>query len=990
MPRREVLTPSERVRIVGLPEDPAELVRLSTLSDDDLAFIAQHRGEHNRLGIAAQLVYLRFPGRVLGPAETPDPTVLELLASQLGCSREVWSDYALRDQTRREHLQEVLDRLGLAAFSGRDYRELIAWLAPIALRTTDGWSLATAVAQELRIRKVLLPVPKAIDRLCAEALTRAQREIYRRLLAPLSTEQRSALDGLIKPRDHSPISTLAWLRTPVADPSPSTILDHIRRLEVIRSLGLPPNLGRDIPSGRLERLAREGGQAAAYLFSDLSLDRRHATLVAVLLDLQATITDEILSLNERLIGSFFTKAKNRYARTFAESGKAINDKVHLFAEIGAALISAKARGGDPWAAIESVLPWPEFLSRVGEAGQLARRPDFDSLELLTEFQRPLGRYLPKLLETLEFKGAPVAAELLAGVDAVRRGFATHVLDADSVPTAFIRERWRSFVFPDGDLDAAYYEFCVAAELKNSLRAGDVWVVGSRQFRDFADYLMPKEVFSQRLADNRLSVAVAAEPEKYLADRIAQVEEALDATERLAAAGELPEAEVDETGLHISPVHDDTPSEARALRLRASALLPRVKITDLLLEVDQWVGFTRHFAHLKNGEPPRDSSILLAAVLGDAINLGLGKMAEVSPGMTAAKLAWLVAWHVRDETYARALAELVNFQQAQPFAGLWGAGTTSSSDGQRFRAGGRGEAAAHVNARYGSEPGVIFYTHVSDQHAPFHTKVINVAVRDATHVLDGLLYHESDLRIEEHYTDTAGFTDHVFGLCHLLGFRFAPRIRDINDRRLYVPGRRHRWPTLEPTIGGTLNINLVRQQFHEVLRLAESIRQGTATASLLLRKLGAYPRQNHLALALREIGRVERTLFMLDWMRDPSLRRRVHHGLTKGEARNSLARAVFFHRLGEIRDRSFENQSHRASGLNLVVAAIIVWNTVYLARVVDALRQRETIDESLLAHLSPLGWEHISLTGDYLWHTDRSVARGGFRPLRHGADASHAA
>jgi TnpA family transposase len=136
---------------------------------------------------------------------------------------------------------------------------------------------------------------------------------------------------------------------------------------------------------------------------------------------------------------------------------------------------------------------------------------------------------------------------------------------------------------------------------------------------------------------------------------------------------------------------------------------------------------------------------------------------------------------------------LNHQHRQPFASHWGEGTTSSSDGQQFRAGGRGEQAGQVNLRYGTEPGVLFYTHVSDQYAPFHTKVINATVRDATHVLDGLLYHESDLKIEEHYTDTAGFTDHVFALCHLLGFRFAPRIRDLADRRLYVPDKGIRTP-----------------------------------------------------------------------------------------------------------------------------------------------------------------------------------------------------
>jgi TnpA family transposase len=160
--------------------------------------------------------------------------------------------------------------------------------------------------------------------------------------------------------------------------------------------------------------------------------------------------------------------------------------------------------------------------------------------------------------------------------------------------------------------------------------------------------------------------------------------------------------------------------------------------------------------------------------GHAINLGLAKMAESCPGSTYARLSWLQAWHIRDETYSAALAELVNAQFKQPFAAYWGEGTTSSSDGQRFRAGGRGEASGQINARYGGEPGVLFYTHLSDQYAPFHTQVINTTVRDATYVLDGLLYHESDLRIEEHYTDTAGFTDHVFALMHLLGYRFAPR------------------------------------------------------------------------------------------------------------------------------------------------------------------------------------------------------------------------
>ncbi|MBP6325357.1 MAG: Tn3 family transposase, partial [Sulfurospirillum sp.] len=415
----------------------------------------------------------------------------------------------------------------------------------------------------------------------------------------------------------------------------------------------------------------------------------------------------------------------------------------------------------------------------------------------------------------------------------------------------------------------------------------------------------------------------------------------------------------------------------------SAMLPHVKITELLLEVEEWTGFSNHFTHLKTAEKPKDKLMLLCAILADAINLGLVKMAESSHGNTYAKLAWLQAWHIRDETYSKALSELVNAQLKQPFAAHWGDGKTSSSDGQRFRAGNKAQSTGHINPKYGSEPGRLFYTHLSDQYSPFSSKLVNVGIRDSTYVLDGLLYHESDLQIEEHYTDTAGFTDHVFAMMHLLGFRFAPRIRDLADTKIYILDSNNDYDGLKPMIGGTIGIKTIKTHWNEILRLSASIKQGTVTASLMLRKLASYPRQNGLALALRELGRIERSLFILDWLQNVELRRRVNAGLNKGEARNALARAVFFNRLGEIRDRNYEQQRFRASGLTLVTAAIVLWNTVYLERAIVSLRTRDNavVDDELLKHLSPLGWEHINLTGDYVWKKSSKLKEGKFRPLR---------
>ena len=409
-----------------------------------------------------------------------------------------------------------------------------------------------------------------------------------------------------------------------------------------------------------------------------------------------------------------------------------------------------------------------------------------------------------------------------------------------------------------------------------------------------------------------------------------------------------------------------PQAAEAFVNQVHSALPRIKITDLLVEVDSWTGFLAQFTHLRTGLPTEERQDLLTVILADGINLGLTRMAEAVPGCSFKRLSRIADWYVREECYSRALAEIVNQHHRIPLASHWGEGTTSSSDGQHFPMGNVGQGLGHRNPKYGSGPVVIFYTHISDQYSPFHTKCIHTNARDATYVLDGLLYHDTDLVIEEHYTDTAGFTDQVFGLCHLLGFRFAPRIRVVGERRLFPIGDRKRWPKLEPTFGENVRLREIEAQWDEILRAASSIRLGTVTASLLVRKLASYPRQNRLALAMRELGRIERTLFLLNWMQDPTLRTRVQAGLNKGEARNSLARTVFFNRLGEVRDRAIESQSVRASGLNLLVAAIILWNTRYLETAVEQARAKTDAPDEYLQYLSPLGCEHIILTGDYIW------------------------
>jgi TnpA family transposase len=762
------------------------------------------------------------------------------------------------------------------------------------------------------------------------------------------------------------------------------MLGLIERLEHVRGIGIAPSQRHLIHQARLAQLTREAGRSTVQHIAGYERQRRHATLVAISLDLSASLTDQAVDLFDRLVAAMFRKAEGRHARAFQADARAINEKVRLYARVGAALIGARNDRQDAYNAIIALMPWEKFRTTVAEAEVLARPEEFGTYQDLVQHYVGIRRWSPAFLATFEFESVPASASLIRAIEVLREANRLEKPTLPkSAPTGFVRQRWVPYVLPSGTIARRYYELCVLSELRDPLRAGDVWVAGSRQYRSFEERLISAETLRDLQQAGTLPVAVEADFEQFIASRRALLDERLAAIDARATDGKLTDVTITNGVLKIAPIEKSTPPEAETLAPRLYAMLPRIRITDLLSEVATWTLFPDCFTHLRTGETAADGRVLMAGLLADGLNLGLTRMAEACNIASLGQLAWTSDWHIREETYLTALRCLVNQQQREPFAANFGHGTASSSDGQFFQAAGFGRDAGRLNAHYSQRPGFKVYTHLSDRYGPFYTKLIAATASEALHVLDALIYHQSEVSSGRHHTDGGGDSDHVFALCTLLGFQFAPRIPDLKHRRLYSFGKPSAYPALEPMIAGRINVDLIRAHWSEILRVVASIRAGTVTASLIMRQLASYPRQNGVAAALRELGRLERTLFTLDWIADPELRRSTGQELNKGEARNSLARAVFIHRLGEIRDRTYENQQHRASGLNLLVTAIILWNTRYLERAVTALRKVEDVSDQLLAHLSPLGWEHVNLTGDYVWGGQQSVAENmdGLRPLR---------
>jgi len=983
MPRRRVLTDAQLESLFALPTDDFRLIQHYTLTAEDIAIVVRRRRPHNRLGFAVQLCALRYPGRLIRPGEPIPLEVVRFVGQQLDIDPDDLALYATRAPTRYEQIDTLRELFGFRSLTQPDHQALSAWLLPIALTTVSGVTVAETLMSELRRRKIAAPGTSVIERMVAAALLQAERQVADFLTRGLSDTQRAGLDALLTIHEGTTVSNLSWARQGPGALGHRSLDRLIEQLTYLRAVGLPTTMTDPVHADRVRQLAREGARLTAQHLAALSVIRRRATLVATVLDTIPRLTDEAIGIFDRLFGRLFRRAERRASESLQRDARTINDKIRLFTKIGDALIEAKASGGDAFTAVGNVISWEKFAETIAEAKGLVRSEGPDYLALAERNHSVLRRVGPSFLAAFEFEGVEAAANILKAISSLREFYAGNRRTLPKeLPTGFVKRAWREAVMRGKEVHGPAYELCAFVELRDRLRAGDVWVTGSRQYRAVEDQLIARPVFDAMREAGPLPIAVATDFATYIEDRRNLLRQRLDQVASKAATDSLVDVRIQGAVLKITPLPPVTPEAADKLADRLYGMLPQIRITDLLEEVAGWTGMIDCFPHLHTGLPTETPRILLTSLLADATNMGFTRMADACSIATYKQLVWTAGWHLREDNHADALTTLVEAQQAHPLAAMFGNATSSSSDGQHFPLGGRAETAGDVNPHKGSEPSMSIYTHLSSRFAPYYSNVISTTEGEAPYVLDGLLRHGTDMEIAVHHTDGGGVSDHVFGLCHLLGFRFAPRIPNLNDRRLYTFDSAAKWPSLEPFIGGRIDEKLIESHWDDVLRLATSIRTGVVSASLMLKRLGSYPRQNGLALALREVGRIERTLLTLDWLEDPELRRQATTELNKGESRNALSRAVCFHRLGRIRDQTYENRKHRASSLNLVVAAIILWNTVYLGRAIDALRdQGESVPDDLLAHLAPLGWQHINLTGDYLWGPSHQFGSPTYRPLR---------
>ena len=971
---------------------PEQLTRFFYLSPQDVHFLASYRRSYTQLGCAVQLGTLRFLGTFL-PVPTQVPAVVvQTLAQQLHVPAEAWEGQYIRPNTLHDHQGQIMAYLGCVAFEGRPVFRLTRWLYAQVLTSTVRpsvlFDLATA---HLVAQRVVLPGVTVLARLIARVRERTGRHLYRQLRDRLNPVQQEALKALLVVPPGQRLTRLEVLRTAPTRVSGPALVAALGRLDQVRALGVGDILLHDLPEARLVRLARHAQVAWGQTLARMGEERRLATLLVFTQALERTATDDVLDLLDGLMTSLALRGETKRRRERLRSLKDLDQAALVLQQAVRILLDE---------AVPEARVRQQVLARIGEAPlraaadavqALASAADDPQLQALSGSYATVRRFLPALLTGVAFEGAPSAKPLLD---------AWHFLQAQeasgrgrpkwaAAPRALVPKSWARQVFPGQDeVNPAAYTLCMLDRLHQALRRREIFVATSERYGDPRAELLRGEAWEAaresvaRALDRSLDPAVElARLQAQLRTAYAEVSESLPHNTALQV--------VQQDGqpcVRVSPLPaQEEPASLTHLRERLAGQLPQVELAALLLEVDAFTGLAGAFTHVADGQTKASDLPLsiCAVLLAQACNIGLKAVARPEvPALTLPRLSWVQQNYVRVETLTAANARLVDGQAQLPLAKAWGGGEVASADGMRFVVPVRTIHAGWNRKYYGSQRGVTYYNFTGDQFTGFHGIVIPGTLRDSLFILAGLLEQQTRLDPREIMADTHGYSEVVFGLFALLGYRFSPRLADLSDQRFWRLSKEDDYGPLNELGRHVINARLIHDHWDDMLRLAGSLKLGKVKATAVMRTLQRAGSLSGLGRAVAELGRVEKTRYLLAYVQDEAYRRRILVQLNRGEGRHALARAVFHGKKGELRQRYREGMEDQLGALGLVVNALVLWNTRYLQQALE--QWQETggdLNPDDVARLSPLLHEHVNMLGRYDFTLPEAIAAGQLRPLR---------
>ncbi|MBI2399176.1 MAG: transposase [Xanthomonadales bacterium] len=544
---------------------------------------------------------------------------------------------------------------------------------------------------------------------------------------------------------------------------------------------------------------------------------------------------------------------------------------------------------------------------------------------------------------------------------------------------WLSELWRYHVIQKGEdgtdcLYRVYFELAILFKIRSELKSGDLYVPKGERFDDYRESLVDDETLVKELPDYGATTGIDVDAQQHIAKLIEQLKQKIRQVD--ARFPDNPYAEIVDGRLSLKrPKRSKTSQDVQLLDDMITERMTPANIVDVLIDTCRWLNLHTEFRTISEGRG-RIAELLprvVTTLLCYGCNLGPVQTERSVRAISRKQVSWINHQYVKEDTLNRCIVKAINRYTSYRLPGFWGSGKTASADGTKWRLYEQ-NLISERHIRYGGYGGIGYY-HVSDNYIALMSFFTTCGTYEAIHILDGLLANKSDVQPDTVHGDTQAQSLPVFALAHLLGIKLMPRIRQLIDLVFSRAEPKHKCEHIEALFKDDIDWKLIETNFLEMLRVAVSIKLGVITSSSILRRLGTHSRKNPLYFAFRELGKVIRTLFMLEYVDDLEVRKMIQAATNKSEQFNRFVKWVFFGGEGIIAENIRHEQSKLVKYSHLVANLIILHNVNEMTRVIGELQQEGmTFTDEVLGGLSPYRMGHINRFGDYTVDVSRSPVK----------------
>ena len=601
------------------------------------------------------------------------------------------------------------------------------------------------------------------------------------------------------------------------------------------------------------------------------------------------------------------------------------------------------------------------------------------LRMRASYRDHYRRMMPGLLNMLEFRSnneshRPVIEALALIKRYIGIPGAYYPPEEDPPIEGVVRPMWHDLVHEkdkhgEWRINRINYELCVLEALRDALRCRELWVVGADKYRNPEDDL-PKD-FEEKRQEYYEALSLPQDAQAFVERLQQQMIAALHSFDQaLPRLGDKVRISTKNGGwIHLTPLSPQAePQYLRKLKAEIGKRWRMTSLLDILKEADLRLGFTRHFHSPATREVLARDTLqkrLLLCLYGLGTNTGLKRVSIGDHGQSYDQLLFTRQRYLHADQLRAAIIDVANaiFQVRQPH--IWGeATTTCASDSTQFGAWDQ-NLMTEWHLRYGGK-GVMIYWHVERHATCIYSQLKTVSSSEVAAMIKGVLRHCTDMKIDKQFVDTHGQDEVAFGFCHLLGFELMPRLKNIYKQTLYRPkaGEPHAYPNLKVILTRPINWELIKQQYHQMIKYATAMRLGTAETEAILRRFTRTGLQHPTYLAFLELGRAVKTIFLCRYLESEALRREIQEGLNVIENWNGANSFIFYGRSSEFATNRLDEQELAALSLHLLQICLVYVNTLLIQRVLAEPRHFRQMRKEDFRALTPLIYSHVTPYGTF--------------------------